>query len=47
MTTETKTDQVTFEEFCEIVKDGEKADLIDGVIYMASPENMEEEVYAP
>jgi Uma2 family endonuclease len=29
----------TFEEFCELVKDGQKADLIDGVIYMASPDN--------
>src|SRR5688572_23087690 len=33
--------QVTFEEFCVVVKDGQKADLIDGVIYMASPENTE------
>ena len=31
-------DQVTFEEFCDIVADGEKADLIDGAIYMASPD---------
>ena len=31
----------TFEEFCEAVKDGQKADLIDGVIYMASPDNIE------
>jgi Uma2 family endonuclease len=30
---------VTFEEFCLLVKDGQKADLIDGVIYMASPDN--------
>jgi Uma2 family endonuclease len=29
----------TFDDFCRIVKDGEKADLIDGVIYMASPDN--------
>jgi Uma2 family endonuclease len=29
----------TFEDFCALVKDGEKADLIDGVIYMASPDN--------
>ncbi len=29
----------TFEEFCAIVKEHQKADLIDGVIYMASPEN--------
>lgn len=30
---------VTFDEFCELIEDGEKADLIDGVIYMASPDN--------
>lgn len=29
----------TFEEFCSLVEDGQKADLIDGVIYMASPDN--------
>jgi Uma2 family endonuclease len=29
----------TYEDFCAQVKDYEKADLIDGVIYMASPEN--------
>ena len=29
----------TFDEFCFLVKDGQKADLIDGVIYMASPDN--------
>jgi Uma2 family endonuclease len=29
----------TFEDFCRIVKNGDKADLIDGVIYMASPDN--------
>lgn len=28
-----------FEEFFELIKDGQKADLIDGVIYMASPDN--------
>ena len=33
--------RLTFDDFCAIVKDGEKADLIDGVIYMASPENTE------
>lgn len=31
--------KLTFEDFCSLVKDGEKADLIDGVIYMASPES--------
>src|SRR5262245_2835401 len=29
----------TFEDFCVRVTDGQKADLIDGVIYMASPDN--------
>lgn len=29
----------TFEDFCALVRDGDKADLIDGVIYMASPDN--------
>jgi Uma2 family endonuclease len=33
--------KVTFEEFCDIIPDGQKADLIDGVIYMASPDNWE------
>ncbi len=31
----------TFEDFRALVKDGQKADLIDGVIYVASPENTE------
>jgi Uma2 family endonuclease len=30
---------ITFDEFVEIVPDGQKADLLDGVIYMASPDN--------
>src|SRR4051812_27287138 len=29
----------TFDDFCEMVREDQKADLIDGVIYMASPEN--------
>lgn len=29
----------SFEDFCAIIRDDQKADLIDGVIYMASPEN--------
>src|SRR5450631_4416924 len=29
----------TFEDFCALARDGEKADLIDVVIYMASPDN--------
>jgi len=35
----TRTGCHTFEDFCALVPDGQKADLIDGVIYMASPEN--------
>jgi Uma2 family endonuclease len=31
----------TFEEFCALVNDKQKADLIDGVIYMASPDNID------
>lgn len=31
----------TFDDFCAIVSEDQKADLIDGVIYMASPENAE------
>lgn len=31
----------TYDEFCQLVKDGQKADLIDGAIYMASPDNIE------
>lgn len=31
----------TFEEFCSLVREDQKADLIDGVIYMASPESIE------
>jgi Uma2 family endonuclease len=29
----------TFDDFCEMFREDQKADLIDGVIYMASPEN--------
>ena len=31
----------TFADFCALVKDGQKADLIDGVIYMASPDSLD------
>jgi Uma2 family endonuclease len=31
----------TYEDFCVLVPDGQKADLIDGMIYMASPENVD------
>jgi Uma2 family endonuclease len=33
-------DLVTVEEFYQLVPDGQKADLIDGVIYMASPDSL-------
>lgn len=32
-------DRYTFDDFCRIIKDGEKGDLINGVIYMSSPDN--------
>jgi Uma2 family endonuclease len=32
---------LTFEEFCVLIEPDQKADLIDGVIYMASPEALE------
>jgi len=32
---------LTFDDFCFLVKDGQKADLIDGVIYMASPDSLD------
>jgi Uma2 family endonuclease len=41
MGTATRTKDYTFEDFCLLVQDGQKADLIDGVIYMASPDNMD------
>jgi hypothetical protein len=31
----------TFDDFCALVKDGQKADLMDGVICMASPDSLE------
>ena len=39
MGTKTRAGCHTFEDFCALVPDGQKADLIDGVIYMASPDN--------
>jgi hypothetical protein len=32
---------ITFEDFCAIIKPEQKADLIDGVIFMASPESLD------
>jgi Uma2 family endonuclease len=36
------TDLVTVEQFYALVEDGQKADLIDGVIYMASPDTLKQ-----
>src|SRR5205823_8361517 len=41
MSTVRRLQPMTFEDFCVLVKDGQKADLIDGVIYMASPDNLD------
>ena len=41
MSATTKKRLITFDEFCVLVKEDQKADLIDGVIHMASPENIE------
>jgi Uma2 family endonuclease len=37
----TKYQLYTFEEFCDLVPQGQKADLIDGVIYKASPDDIQ------
>ena len=37
----TRSGPITFEDFCAIIREDQKADLVDGVIYMASPENTE------
>jgi Uma2 family endonuclease len=34
-----KTALYSFDEFCAVIGDDQKADLIDGVIYVASPDN--------
>src|SRR5262245_45079793 len=39
MATKTRRGTLSFEEFCDMVPDGQKADLIDGVMYVASPDN--------
>src|SRR5262245_44876763 len=41
MSTALRYDYYDFDAFCALVPDGQKADLIDGVIYMASPEHIE------
>src|SRR5438132_61432 len=34
--------RLTFEDFCFLVKDDQKGDLIDGVVYLAPPETTDE-----
>lgn len=41
MTAAAKYQLYTFEEFCALIPEGQKADLIDGVAYLASPVNIE------
>jgi len=40
MVIRTPVGEATFDEFITLVQDGQKADLINGVIYMASPESI-------
>lgn len=35
----------SFDDFCVLVRDGQKADLIEGVIYMASPDSWETNLF--
>lgn len=39
MAAATRLKSYTFDDFCLLIKEGQKADLIAGVIYMASPDN--------
>lgn len=41
MATAPRAGPITFDEFCVLIRPEQKADLIDGVIYMASPENID------
>ncbi len=41
MKTKTRRGSYTYEDFCALIREDQKADLIDGVIYMASPENID------
>lgn len=41
MASGTRSKLLTFDDFCFLIRDGQKGDLINGVIYMASPENTE------
>lgn len=34
---------VTFDEFCDVIREDQKADLIDGIIHMATPPTLEHE----
>jgi Uma2 family endonuclease len=37
-------ERITFEQFCELIHEDQKADLIDGVIYMQSPPSIPHEI---
>jgi Uma2 family endonuclease len=37
----TRAHRWTYDDFCALIREDQKADLIDGVIYMASPENID------
>jgi Uma2 family endonuclease len=39
MATATTNQRLSFDEFCDLVREDQKADLINGVIYLASPDN--------
>ena len=39
MATAPAVERYTFKDFCLLIKDGQKGDLIDGVIHVASPDN--------
>lgn len=41
MSTRTRPGSYTFAEFLELVREDQKADLLDGVIFMTSPENID------
>ncbi len=41
MKTKTRRGSYTYEDFCALIREDQKADLLNGVIYMASPENID------
>jgi Uma2 family endonuclease len=41
MKIKTRSGCFTYEDFCALIREDQKADLIEGVIYMASPENID------